>query len=238
MIRPSLLIAALLAALPAAGQAPAAAPLELRLLAFNSTLGLDSAHAHDPATPGAPSAALPVKTYLNHEFSTLAPGGRRLAFTAKPDPGSLTRDGELLGEVTLAEGTRSAILLFLPTPPGGKSRFKILAVDDSPKAFPAGSFKVYNLSPEAVRIQLETRNFDFKPGAHALIADPPVGDNHHSAMRAFAFHNKQWQRVATGLWPPPGEARVLQILFLHPQTGQVQLRGFDDVPPRAPTPAP
>jgi hypothetical protein len=238
MIRPFFLLAALIATPLGARETPAAPTLELRLLAFNSALGIDSVYAHDPAKPGAPSVAVPVKTYLNHEFTSLAAAGRRLAFTAKPDPASLNRAGELLGEVTLAEDTYSAILLFLPAPPSGKTAFKILVVEDSPKAFPAGSFKVFNLSPQAVRIQLEKKTFDFKPGAKALIQDPPVGDNYHSAMRAFAFQNQKWQRIATGLWPPPGEARVLQILFQHPQTGQVQLRAFDDVPPRSPAPAP
>ncbi|TAE75715.1 MAG: hypothetical protein EAZ84_08815 [Verrucomicrobia bacterium] len=227
------LLSALLATSLAAQEPPARPPLELRLLAFNSSLGIDAVHAHDPANPDAPSVATPIKTYLNHEFSTLNPGGNTLRFTTRPEPESATRPEELLGDVTLPAGTRSAILLFLPVPPGGKSRFKILPIDDSSKAFPAGSFKVFNLSPQAVRIQLETQNFDFKPGATTLIQDPPVGDNHHSSMRAFAFHGKQWQRIATSLWPPPGEARVLQILFQHPQSGQVQLRGFDDVPPRA-----
>lgn len=238
MIRPSLLLAALLAS-PVAGQdAPPALPLELRLLAFNSSLGLAEAHAHDPGKPDSPSVPTPVKTYLNHEFVAVPATGRRLSFTTKPDRESLTRAGELLGEVTLPQGTRSAILLFLPSAPGAKTRFQILPVDDSKKAFPAGSFRIFNLSPEAVRLQLETKNYDFKPGQNALIEDPPVGENHHCAMRAFAFHKNQWQRVATGLWPPPGEARVLQILFRHPQTGSVQLRGFDDVPPREPAPAP
>lgn len=242
MTRPSLLLAALLTVPLGAQEKPAAPPLELRLLAFNSSLGIAEAHAHDPAKPGSASVPTPVKTYLNHEFVTVPASGRSLAFTAKPDAGSLTRPGELLGEVTLPEGTRSAILLFLPTAPASKTRFKILPIDDSKKGFPAGSFQVFNLSPQAVRLQLESKNFDFKPGQNSLIEDPPVGENHHSAMRAFAFHKNQWQRVATGLWPPPGDARVLQILFQHPQTGQVQLRGFDDVPPReaaaAPAPQP
>lgn len=242
MIRSSLVFSILLAAAPAtlfsADEAPAALPVELRLLAFNSAIAVDEAHAHDPENPKAASVPVPVKTYLNHEFSVLPVNGRRVVLTAKADRGSLTRPGELLGEVTLPEGTRSAILLFLPAPAGNKARFKILPVDDSKKSFPAGSFRVFNLSPEAVRIQLEKKNFDFKPGQSDLIQDPPVGENLHSAMRAFAFHRNQWQSIATGLWPAPGEARVLQVMFLHPQTGQVQLRGFDDVPPRDPATVP
>lgn len=239
MIRSSLLLlASALTATLGAQEKAATPPLELRLLAFNSSHGITEAHAHDPAKPGGPSVPTPVKTYLNHEFVTVPATGRSLAFTTKPDPASLTRPGELLGEVTLPAGTRSAILLFLPTAPTSKARFKILPIDDSPKGFPVGSFQIFNLSQEAVRLQLESKNFDFKPGQSSLIEDPPVGENHHCAMRAFAFHKNKWQRVATSLWPPPGEARVLQILFQHPQTGQVQLRGFDDVPPRAPAPTP
>lgn len=219
--------------LPLCAKEKTAAAIEIRMLAFQPGLATDEAYAHDPNSPAAtPAVQVPLKTYLNHDFTTLNLTGRKLIVTSKPDHESLTRDGELLGETTLPEGIRSAILLFLPGKPGGKARFQILAIDDSSRVFPAGSFRISNLSQQEVRIVLEAKTYQFKPGQTELVTDPPVREGNQSGMKAFALRNNTWHRIGSGIWPHPGENRVVQILYQNPQTGQVQLRAFDDVPPR------
>jgi len=230
-------LAALL--LPLAAQDKLAFRAEIRLLAFQPDQAIDPVFAHDPALPEAVAAAaiavkMPVKSYLNHEFSTLNLTGRRIIFTTHPDRASLTRPADLLGEVTLPEGVQSAILLCLPTPAGDKARFRLLAIDDSKRAFPSGTFRVSNLSPQPVRIVLEDKTYNFKPGEIQLISDPPVRDGNQSGMKAFAYQDNVWQRIGSGIWPHPGNNRVVQVLFTNPATGQVQLRAYDDVPPRSP----
>ena len=232
-------LAALL--MPLAAQDKLAFRAEIRLLAFQPDQAIDEAFAHDPALPVATAAAavavkLPVKSYLNHEFSTVALTGRRIVFTTQADRASLTRPADLLGETTLPEGVRSAILLCLPAAPGDKARFRLLVIDDSKRAFPAGSFRVSNLSPQPVRIVLEEKTYQFKPGEIQLITDPPVRAGNQSGMQAFTFQDNLWQRIGSGIWPHPGSNRVVQVLFTNPATAQVQLRAYDDVPPRAPTP--
>jgi hypothetical protein len=230
-------LAALLA--PLSAQKKAAIRVEIRLLAFQPNEATDDAFAQDPTAPAeAVATKMPIKSYLNHEFSTLLLTGRRILFTTKPDRGSLTREGELLGEATLPEGIRSAILLFLPAKPGDKASFQILAIDDSKRAFPAGSFRVSNLSPQPVRIVLEEKTYNFKPGEIQLITDPPVRDGNQSGMKAFAFQDKAWQRIGSGIWPHPGDNRVVQVLFFNSVADQVQLRAYDDVPPREPAAPP
>lgn len=225
--------------LPLAGREQSTTRTEIRLLAFQPDLATDEAYAHDPAAPAETIAVkTPIKSYLNHEFATLMLTGNRIVFTTKPDGASLTRAGEVLGEATLPEGVRSAILLFLPAPDGGKTRCRILPIDDSKRAFPAGSFRISNLSPQPVRIVLEEKTYDFKPGEIQLIIDPPVRAGKQSGMKAFAFHDQIWQRIGSGIWPAPGANRVVQVLFENPASGKVQLRAFDDVPPRQPAPTP
>jgi hypothetical protein len=239
MSSPSAVLFACLAAVLLPVPATATIRAELRLLAFQPDLATDEAYAHDPeATAEAVAIKTPVRTYLNHEFATVILSGRRIVFTTKPDRGSLTRADELLGNVTLPEGVGSAILLFLPPKAGGKARCQILPIDDAKRAFPAGSFRVSNLSPLPVRIVLEERAYNFKPAETALISDPPVRAGNQSGMTAFAFRDNAWQRIGSGIWPHPGPNRVVQILFHNPATDQVQLRAFDDVPPRAPAPPP
>jgi hypothetical protein len=213
--------------------------VEIRLLAFQPDMATDDAYVHDPAASAKTAAVkAPVKSYLNHEFATVVLSGRRLAVTTKPDRESLANGDGLLGETDLPDGVRSAILLFLPAAAGAKARCRILVIDDSKRAFPAGSFRVSNLSPQPVRIVLEEKAYNFKPGEIQLITDPPVRDGNQSGMKAFAFQDNVWLRIGSGIWPHPGDNRVVQVLFTSPDTGQVQLRAYDDVPPRDPAAPP
>lgn len=222
---------------PLAAQDKAPARLELRPLAFRSNLAAQEAYAHDPAAPATAAAVkTPIKTYLNHEFATVFLTGRKIVFTTKPDRESINRPGELIGEATLPDDLRSGILLFLPANPGDKASSRILPINDSKGGFPAGSFRVSNLSPQPVRIVLEEKDHDFKPGSTGLIVDPPVRENNQSGMKAFALKENTWQRIGSGLWPYPGKNRVLQILYFDAAAGHVQLRAFDDVPPRKTAP--
>ena len=221
--------------LPLAAQEKPGNPVELRLLAFQPDLATDDAFIQDPAATAKTAAVkAPVKSYLNHEFVTVLLTGKQLAVTAKDDRGSLTGAGGLLGEATVPEGVHSAILLFLPAAPGGKDRYRILVIDDSKRAFPAGSFRVTNLSPQPVRIVLEDKTYQFKPDEVQFITDAPVRAGNQSGMKAFAFQDNSWQRIGTGIWPHPGKNRVLQVLYANPASNQVQLRAYDDVPPREP----
>ena len=79
-----------------------------------------------------------------------------------------------------------------------------------------------------------TKPFDFKSGEVRLIENPPVGDANSSAMRAFTFQDEQWQRIAAGVWPHPGQKRVLQVAFDNPESRQVEMRGIRDIAVRDP----
>lgn len=213
---------------------------EVRMLAFTPDLQFPEAYAQDPAAAAntAVSVPAPIKTYLNHQFSTVLFKSRKIIFTTKPDRASLTREGETIGEVIVPAGVDSAILLFLPGKAGDKIRTRIMVINDAKRAFPSGSYHATNLSHLPIRLILEQKNFDFKPGAELLIEDPPVHAGHQSSMHTFAFMDDVWKPIATGLWSHPGQARGLLVLFQNPASGNVELRAFDDDPPREPKPAP
>lgn len=209
--------------------------IEIRPLAFTPELQKNECFAHDPAAPEtAASVPSPVKSYLNHEFSRVLTASRRIVFTSKADRGSMARAGELIGEVTLPEKVSSAVLVFLPGKPDGKAMCQILAINDSRQVFPAGSFHTMNLSAVPVKLTLESKTYDFPPGATVLIENPPVREGQVSGMRAFTKQDEGWKQVATGLWPHPGRTRGIKIFYQNPSTGKIQLRAFDDVAPRAP----
>jgi hypothetical protein len=237
MIRKNLLVVAVLTLLVGAASAQNAPTLsaEIRLLSFNPEGSVDEAFIQDPgAAATAQAVKAPVKSFLNHEFSTVLLTSRKFAVTAKPTRTSLTTPGELLAEVTLPEGVNSAIVIFLPAKKGDKAKFQGLVINDAKRVFPAGSYHATNLSPMPIRLVLEKKNFDFKPGQALLIEDPPVREGRKSGMRTFAFKDNVWMAMATGIWPHPGEARSVLLFFYDAATGDVQLRSFDDVAPRDP----
>lgn len=206
---------------------PAGRAVTLRLLSFNGESANAELHAHDSQNPAKPiGVKTPLKNYLNHEVVDLILLGSELTFsTASATP----KDTEVLGKVTLPSSGSRFLLMFFPAAEKGK--FQIMAIDDSLKAFPLGSFRVFNLSRSNIRLTLEKTNYDFKPGSAQVISDPPVQDNMHSAMYAHAQVADQWQRIGSGLWPHPGQKRDLEFFFENPQTKQIELRGFRDISP-------
>jgi hypothetical protein len=218
---------------PVPGAPPSASDQGIRVrgLAFQLAAPPTDIYVHDAAAPpGIVGAKLDVKGYLNHEFSLLPIRGKNVVCTKSSDPASIKDPANILAKATLPDKFKNGIFMFLPgTGAPGAPMFRILVVDDSTSAFPRGSFKVMNLSPVTVRIQLEKETFEFKSGEMKLIEDPPVGENQSSGMRAFSQAGSQWQKIGSGIWPHPGDKRVLQVLFENPGTKQVELRGIRDV---------
>lgn len=162
------------------------------------------------------------KTFLNHEADTLPLTAGKLEFSSESDPVSR------IGTCEIPAGAKSVILVFVPEVPG-KPACKVIAVDDSPKAFPAGSINILNLTSLPVRIELEKQSFEFKPGEVRVIPNPPTGPNGASAMKAARKVDGKWESFSSGAWPHPGPKRVLQILTDNPDTKQTEVRGIRDV---------
>jgi hypothetical protein len=215
------------------GQGGSPASVNLRLIAFTPEFRNNEVYAQDPAADSnAASVPVKIKNSLNHEVAAVSLKTRKVVFTEKPDRASLTRDGEMIGEINLPARVNSAVLIFLPGKPGDKAKSQIMVVDDSGRAFPAGSYHVTNLSNLPVRLMLERKTYDFTPGKTVLIEDPPARENRMIGMRAFVFQDDKMIPVSTGLWPHPGRCRSVKVLFQDPVTGKIQLRSFDDVPSR------
>lgn len=242
MISPKSLLAAfgLLAIIsPAFSQETPGVRAQLRLLGFASKMQSKDVFAQDPgAGPEVVGISSPIKAYLNDEATDITLTSRRVVFSTKQDRGSLTRDGELIGEVTLPADGNSSILLFLPGKPGAKAKYQVMAVPDSKKAFPAGSFHITNLSPVPVRLVLENKTFEFKPGQATLVENPPVREGGQMSVKAVVFQDNKWKEISSSAWSHPGRSRSFMILYQDTAKGDVKLKSFDDVPPReGPAPA-
>lgn len=206
--------------------------VSVRLLAFDATSIPQESFALDPAAlKTALGTAAPVKGYLNHEAIELKLFGNEILFSKSANPADLETAGNEFAKVKLPKTGDRFIFIFLPA---GNGKFRILPVDDSIKGFPRGAYLVFNLSPSLVKLTLEKKPYDFKPGESSLIIDPPVQENQHSAMYAFVKTNEKWQRIGSGLWPNPGTKRSIQVFFDNPESKQTELRGFRDISPPNP----
>lgn len=227
----------ILLVVPAFAQKPAA-PIKakLRLLACSPDQELSEVFIHDPAAAdNAVPASYEIRGFLNREAITVPLRSRKMVFTLAKDRESMTREDELLGEVTLPDKESSAIVVFLPVKPGEKTKARALVVPDSAKAFPAGSFLIQNVSGNDFKIQLESRPYEFKAGDSGLILDPPTRANGSDiGMRGFVSVDGEWREHASSIWSHPGETRSLMILLRDPGNDGFQFRSFKDVKPDAP----
>jgi hypothetical protein len=220
---------------PGQSNPPPNREVHLRLLAFDTNTVPAESFANDPAAPTpTPGIPAPIKGYLNHEDLTLKLYGNEITFSKSGKIEELKRPEFQLGKVNLPQTSSQFMLIFLPA---AKDTFRVLALDDSIKEFPLGSYRIISLSSLPVKLTLEDKSYEFKPGQSSLITDPPVQANQHSAMYAYAQADGKWQRIGSGLWPHPGLKRSVQIFFDNPESQQTELRGFRDVSPPAP-PAP
>lgn len=204
----------------------------IRGLIFQPEMNLPEVFAHDPAAqkPG-PGVAVHAKNYLNHEGANMVFIGRDVVFTKSANPESMRSPAEVIARASMPGAQlKSGVFLFLPgSGKAGEPMARVLIIDDSRSEFPPGALKMVNLSRLPVRVQLESQNFDFKSGEIRNIENQPVGDNNVSGMRAFSFHDGQWQRIGAGMWPPPGSKRVIQLMYENPATGNVEIRGIRDI---------
>lgn len=184
-------------------------------------------YVHD-AAGSATAGVLHVKTFLNHEFDLLSPKGGKVVITTKPEPASVKTAEDVVAECDLPAKAPS-LIVFLNQEAPDKPQCKVTIIDASAKAFPSGSFKVVNLSTLPVTVELETKKYEFTPGETEIIKDPPMGADSSSAMKAFCERDGKQEQISSGIWPSPGEKRVLQIIMDNPVTKQVEIVGIRDV---------
>lgn len=170
-----------------------------------------------------------IKGYLNHQFNLIPLGTRKMVWTDSPESSSITNLDHIFATVNVPAGMSSGIFLVLPTGASDKGKFSVVPIPDTNKIFPSGSLKLMNISQLDVRIQLEKKDYEIKSGKALLITDMPVGANNSAGMRAFCLKEGDWQMIGSGVWPSPGNKRVLQLFFVNPATGQLEMRGFRDI---------
>lgn len=223
----------LLLTVSAFGQGPPSREVFLRLLAFDQSIAMDS-FAFDAAAPqpvaGTPA---PIKDYLNHQYVKISITGNEVIFSKSGKFEDMKKAELQVSKVALPKSGNRFMLIFLPSPAEGQP-IRIMPLDDSIKEFPLGSYRVINLSRYPVRLTLENKPYEFKPGSSSLIENPPVQENNHSAMNAYTFVDGKWGRIGVGLWPSPGRKRSIQMFWDNPKSKRTELNGARDISPPKP----
>jgi hypothetical protein len=200
---------------------------QIRAISMSPDCPGPEVHVHHDGG-SADAGVVQVKSFLNHEADPVKLKSRKIVLTTQAGAASVKDPALVVGSCELPAKSTSAILLFVPEKPGSPA-CKVVVLDDSIKAFPPGSIKIANLSTLPVKIELEKKPFDFKPGEIRNIEDPPVNDANSSGIKGTCESGGQWQLFSSGVWPHPGPKRVLQVIVDNPTTKLAEIRGFRDV---------
>lgn len=223
---PSLGVPAALVAVAALLSGPAGArELSIRCLTVQNGYPKTGAFLHDGSGGGGES--LDVKTFLNHKRQEIEVDGDELVFTSESGAKSADDENLVFGRVTLPEGVDSCLFVF--EPPVGDRPARVHCVDESLEAFPAGSFKILNLSGIELRLELEDESFGLPLDEAVLIGEIPVGKRNAAAMGAFRKDGEEWKKVASGNWSHPGKKRVFHVATSDKTGRYVTMNGFRDI---------
>lgn len=202
----------------------------LRLLSFDTETAPEKSYAFDPKVD-VPGTEAPIKTYLNHQGTLVRLAGDEVVFSSSNQAADARKPEQQLATVKLPSKGDAFILIFLKI---GENKFKVLPLSDSVKDFPLGTIQVISLSKTPIKLVLEKKVFDLKPGALMQIKDAPVGANQQTGMYAYGFEDGKWKRFTSGMWVPPAESkRLIEIFFDQPLSKRTKLKGFRDISPLA-----
>lgn len=198
--------------------------VRLRLVAVDPSI-LGKCTIADPAAL-APEDDVPAEIMpsLGVRAEEIRLKGNDVRFLKSPQDKDPGKPGIRLPAVTLPNAGDRFIVIFLPPAvPGGECR--VVTVDDSSRKFPSGSSRVVNRSAAPVKLTLEGKVFEVKPGDSALIEDQPVNAKKMSEMYAYRSEGGKWQRIGAGIWPHPGKRRSLQVFWDNAVSGRTELTG-------------
>lgn len=205
--------------------------LTVRCLAFEPGFAREL-HAHD-AGGNTTAGLVEVKTYLNHENTVLKPHGDQLVFTGSMRPATATDVNEVVGQLPTPANLDTAILVFLPENADMKApKCQVVAVDDSDKSFPAGTYKIVNACEFAVKIDLDGDSTEIAAGQSEVIPKTKFDASQAATMVAYAKKGEEWETISRGAWASPGDKRVLQLIYKKPGSNRIVLTGVRDITSR------
>lgn len=182
-------------------------------------------YAHGGTTED--GAKLNPKTFLNHEFDRVEVTKDEITLTASASASSVGNPVAVLATVTVPEGLNSAILICTPANKGNPLGLRLL--DDSERAFPAGSYLLVNLSTQPLRVEMAAGQTDLPAEGQHSFPDFAAVDRDAALVVVSAQNPQGWKRLWSGEWHSLGDKRALQIALSGARGGRIELRGIKDV---------
>lgn len=124
-------------------------------------------------------------------------------------------DGErvrdVVASVDLTGKTGQWVLVFLPKPPNAE-RVPVLAIEDGFSDFPAASWRVYNLTPFSMALQVDDdRPVMIQSGAQHTLRRP-VNGNRTERVQVALYREDSWELAYRSFWSRREHARALYFL--------------------------
>lgn len=194
-----------------------------RGLTFLESAKGTSVYAHDPVGGGV--MKLELESGLNSSRRIFSARGNTVVFTSSSEVSSAQDEGQILGRAEVPEGCRSCTFVFLP---GGteldQDLYRVLVIDDSPKRFPMEAVLIYNLYPDAIRLNIEKDVFQIPAGQKKLIRNLPFGPDGVASVDAYQFSSGEWRRVFSTKWPQLDRQRLAYFFF--ESDGRINVNGI------------
>lgn len=196
--------------------------LEIRTLCFDYSSGLkELSIAGD--VEGKSQSEVQLKKYLTNDFAELTLSGDRLLVGEPGEEGFETWE-----TVIIPKSLLEVLLVFFPSNDPQKP-YRVMAIDDSAKAFPLGSFLLANMSNSSLRLIVGETPYELKSGKTKLLSEfKNKKANGQVAYYAYFQKGNDWKRLSTGFWTVVERKRTFQIAYKNGKSGRVELRGYAD----------
>lgn len=129
--------------------------------------------------------------------------------------------------------------LFLLVPNGKQTGevYDCLVLPDDTASFPAGAFRLINMSHTKLRLAMGKERFELPSGGIKMLAQ--ISGAEEDGRFAYVVQYQEgeaWNRLSTGFWTRRDRIRSLQIAFRDPRTQRLVMRGYDDTQVRGKQP--
>lgn len=213
--------------LPWVSAAQESATVKLRLRAL----------LHDPLKPyaefyfrgpkGMERLNLAMEGLTESQDIPIQKGVLNLFSSARFDP--KTPMEHLAATVKVPASTRRGIGFIVPAPAGGEVPYRLLLVDDSPKAFPKGETRVLNLT--ALELAIKAGEHSVKLPPAAITALPKVAkrnDLNQAPTELYQKMNEDWVLVAERPMQFTDVVRNIMLTYQMPNVAEPQIRTLID----------
>ncbi|WOO40626.1 hypothetical protein [Rubellicoccus peritrichatus] len=184
---------------------------------------------------------IPVKLYTTYSLPERMMLRDNQAIFVMED--GLSADGvspkfRVVARTTVPSSVSQVLFVFLPAEKNASEPYKLIALQDDPKAFPYGNVRLLNLSPVPVRFHLGeqagAKAKTVKPGGIEMVDRVQQVDDYNMYQVRIEFQGRKgFVPISSTRWKAADRKRDLAITYFDPDTKRPLVNVYKDVPPAA-----